>query len=200
MRTISSAHYALGICAAAIILAGCGGSTQLPNPVAPTSLGGAGTGFRVTSPNFATPERVGPNSSSAEKLTGMARLHACQIKYISNGNVIIGEEYRRDFHAQGRAKGPYTGTFIASGHWIFTYEYPLEFWALAGDFTITSGSSKVSGTITGRGSLSPPRAKGSRCKSFGPKHNLQYTSNHGSGDAKIKIIQEGDFSETLDAL
>ena len=55
MKTISSAHYALGICAAGIILAGCGGTTQLPNPVAQTLLGGAGTAFRVTSPSFPTP-------------------------------------------------------------------------------------------------------------------------------------------------
>jgi hypothetical protein len=105
MKTISSAHYVLGICAAAIILAGCGGTTQLPNPVAQTSLGGSGTAFGVASPSFATPQRAGPDFSATELLTGTAKLKCRDDSGIPTTS----------FRASGKATGPYPGTFTAEG-------------------------------------------------------------------------------------
>jgi hypothetical protein len=189
MKTISRAPYVLSVCAAAAMLAGCGGSRQLPNPAAQTPLGNAGT-HQMTSSN--------------ENLTGAATLGRCREHYIHQGNIILGEAYRTDFHAHGKAAGTYSGTFTASGHWGFSYEFiqsgVLEFWDLAEKFTITSGASTVSGTIRGAGA-GGGSAPFPTCTSFGPvTYNLQYASNFGDGNADTQIIKQGDFGETLDGL
>ena len=77
MKTILRAPYALSVCAAAAVLAACGGSTSFPSPTAQTPLGNAITSKRVASSSFAIPERIGANSSGAEVLTGKATLHQC---------------------------------------------------------------------------------------------------------------------------
>jgi hypothetical protein len=185
--------YALSFCAAAATLGGCGGSGQLPNPATQTSLGNAGT-HRRTSPNYTLPPGIGPNSSGAEKLTGTARLGQCQERYIGHGNLILGVEYRTDFRARGKATGPHPGTFTATGHWGFGFEYPFAFWSLVERFIITSRTSTISGTIRGGGfggeSVSLPT-----CTLFGPE-----IASDADGDAYIKRIKQGGFRETLGGL
>jgi hypothetical protein len=189
MSTSSPRYYALSVCAAAAMLTGCGGSTQFPNPTAQTPAGNAISSMRVTSPSFVTPERIGANSSGTEVLTGKATLHRCHADDF--------EFFRRFSHAHGKATGPYPGTFTASGQWgvseIIVNGSQFFYSTFSESFIITSGASKVSGTIEGTpsGFLS--------CKSFGPK-TLQYTSNYGDGNADIQIIKKGEFSETLDGL
>ena len=149
-------------------------------------MGDAITSKRVASPSFATPERVGANSSGNEVLTGKATLHRCQPQ---------GLGFFRRFHALGKAAGPYPGTFSANGTWGASCFEKLCFWGVNERFTIMSGASKVSGMITGNASDSARIS----CRSFGPA-SQQYTSNYGDGNADIQIIEKGDFSETLDSL
>ena len=191
MKTILRAPYALSVCAAAAVLAACGGSTSFPSPTAQTPLGNAITSKRVASSSFAIPERIGANSSGAEVLTGKATLHQCHPYGF--------EFFRRFSHAHGKATGPYPGTFTASGQWgvselIYNGREKL-FWGFSERFIITSGASKVSGTIEGMSSDNPFPS----CTSFGPQ-TLQYTSNYGDGNADVQIVEQGDFSETLDGL
>ena len=49
MKTVFSRYYGLSVCAAAGILAGCGGSAQLPNPIAQSPFGNERTVDRVAS-------------------------------------------------------------------------------------------------------------------------------------------------------
>ena len=183
--------YVLSVCAAAAMLAGCGGSPQFPNPTAQAPVSNASTSKRVASPSFATPDRIGASSSDNEVLTGKATLHRCHPYGL--------EFFRRFSHAQGKATGPYPGTFTASGQWgvselIYNGKEKF-FWGFSERFIITSGASKVSGTIEGMSSENPFPS----CTSFGPQA-LQYTSNYGDGNAHVQIIEKGDFSETLDGL
>jgi hypothetical protein len=127
------------------------------------------------------PERVGAKSSGNEVFTGRVRIDCPSLR----------------FHAHGKAAGPYPGTFIASGHWaagiVFIGTRQVFEWDFKEKFTITSGASRVSGTIKG-GSYGL-----FGCTWFGPE-TLRYTSNYGDGNADIQIIEKGDFSETLDGL
>jgi hypothetical protein len=186
MKTISPGHYALSVCAAAAILAGCGGLAQLPNPTAQTSLGNTGATFRVVSPSFATPERVGPNSYGTEALAGKAKL----IKPCHRAK----HGWNTSFSAHGNATGPYPGTFTASGSWAEYYGHGgPEVWSFSETFAITSGSSTISGTAgrPGFNTLSCTVLK---------NLTVPYTSGSVSGNALINIIQKQDFSETLDGL
>jgi hypothetical protein len=186
MKTVLHGHYALSVCAAAATLAGCSGSARLPNPTAQTALGNTGATFRVVSPSFATPEPVGPNSSGTEALTGKAKL----IKPCHRAK----HGWSASFSAHGNATGPYPGTFTASGSWGEYYgRGGSEVWNFSETFTITSGSSTISGTASrpGFGMLSCTVLK---------NLTVPYTSGSVSGNALINIIQKHDFSETLDGL
>jgi hypothetical protein len=65
MTTISRRHYALSVCAAAAILAGCGGSAQSPNPTAQTLLGSTGTVDRSASPSIVSSNHSSNRPDSA---------------------------------------------------------------------------------------------------------------------------------------
>jgi hypothetical protein len=151
MKTISSPHYALVVCAAAVMLADCGGSAQLPNPTSQTSLGNASAADRAALPNDASSERIGSDSPSTETLTAKRVTHHC----FWNGTATICH-FRTT--APGTAVGPYPGTFTAHGsssEGSGRHGQPL--WSFKEAFTITSGSSTVTGTISGSGSGSSPK-------------------------------------------
>ncbi|MGB8965121.1 MAG: hypothetical protein WCB99_05730 [Candidatus Cybelea sp.] len=194
MKTILPKHYALSVCVAATMLVGCGGSTQFPNSPAQASFGSAGTAFHFASPSFATPERMRANSSGNEALTGKAKItKPC--------HAIRGPHGKRQgssttFSAHGNATGPYPGAFTASGSWEF---FPTRFfhqqWTFNETFTITSGSSTISGTAGNLGFYGAPFS----CTVV-ENLTVPYTSGSVSGNALINIIQKQDFSETLDGL
>jgi hypothetical protein len=183
MKTVLHGHYALSVCAAAAILAACGGSAQLPNPVAHS---------------LATPQRVGRSSSGSEVLYGTARVRSGRCRR-SSGSFT-------HFSAHGKATGPYPGTFTAKGRWsedCFSgmQSRPNTFfcgWTLDETFTIKSGTSKVFGTVKGTGG----EGWFPSCTVFGPEpyYYVQYTSNHGSGTVSIQSIEQGVFDESLDGL
>lgn len=180
MKTILRVPYALGVCAAAAMLAACGGSGQLPIHTAQTSLGGSG---------------IGANSSGTELLTGKAELikpcHTIRGKHGKN------QGSSTNFRAHGNATGPYPGTFTASGEWtIYQNSVHQHQWVFSEYFAITSASSTISGTINGLG------VNGSLPFSCTAVKNLAlpYKSGSVSGTAVIKVIQKRDFREKFDKL
>ena len=185
--------HALSFCAAAAILTGCGGSTQFPNPTAQTPVGNAIPQERVESPSFATPERIGANSSANEVLTGEAKL-------IKPCHTIRGPHGGKhgsitSFSAHGNATGPYPGTFTASGSWTVSCNRVLQCsWTFNETFTITSGSSTISGTAGTLGFYGAPGC------AVVNNLTVPYTSGSVSGNALINTIQKQHFSETLDGL
>ena len=181
MKAISPAHYAVIVCAAIITLGGCGGSAQFPNPTAQAALGSARRMDRAESPNYTAPEHVGADSSSSETIKGSATV-ACGPPPPGRGDFAV---------KGGTATGPYPGTFRAKG--IFTNKGGVGgSWYFDESFTIKSGSSRISGTISGSGK------KGvASCPTFGP-HVLHYATTSGhKGKAQITIIQPSGFNETL---
>ena len=105
MKTISPRHYALSVCAAVAIPAGCGGATQFPDPAAQTLLGVTGALGRSASPSIVSSNR--PDSGSGK----VERLRARRIQPRGGGG--FGGYSYVDFLARGRADGPYPGTFTA---------------------------------------------------------------------------------------
>jgi hypothetical protein len=165
VKMISRALYALIVCAAAAIPAACGGSAQFPYPTAQAALGSA----------------RGSDSSSSETLKGSATVGCYGGPPGHAGFAVKG----------GTATGPYPGTFRANGDFINKGGVDGK-WYFNESFTIKSGSSRISGMISGSGK------KGiASCPTFGP-HVLHYATTSGQqGKAQITIIQPSDFSETL---
>ncbi len=136
-----------------------------------------------------TASRVGlPNAASAEILTGTHfRFHRdCPNQ---------GPEPRPwsvSFSVSGNATGVYPGTFVATGGWAFLAN--IFQWEFSESFTITSGLSEVSGTISGQGSGHGPDG----CSAFGPA-DLQYSTTGAQGEVNI-TIRKHDFRETLHGL
>ncbi len=180
MKTISRVPYALSVCIVGAMLAGCGGSTQFPNPAAQTPVGNAITSKRAASPSFTTP-RVGSDSSSTERLIGIAKL---KCRYESDIPTT-------SFRASGTATGPYPGTFTAKGGWWFYNSLQGLIWAFHESFTIRSRTSTVSGTFF------PGTEGGGRtpwCRRF--VNSVPYTSGSKTGNARVNI-QRSDFREDL---
>ncbi|MGB8907317.1 MAG: hypothetical protein WCC84_01075 [Candidatus Cybelea sp.] len=182
MKTISGVPYALSVCAATVLLAGCGGSAQLPNPVAQTPLGNTGTVDRSTSPSIVSSNHPNSGGGKVERLTA-PRVHngSC------GGN---GFEEWCGFHARGTAAGPYPGTFFARSE-LREYWSSCAYWTFEEKFIITSGASKTVGTIDASGcggSISIPGV-------------YQYTTTNGySGSVKIQSLggnlgPDADFRE-----
>jgi hypothetical protein len=170
---------AVGLCVVASILSGCSngsGSAPIPIPAAQTHVSAA-------SPQFVS------NPANPEFLTGKAKL-----RFGKKGTT---------FTAHGTAAGSYPGTFTASGSWDSGESNGghgqwicCPWWSFSEAFTITSGSSSISGTITGFG------IDGGVPFSYNVVSNLDlpYRASIGSGNANIETIQKGDFSEVLAGL
>ena len=185
-----SAHYTLYVCATAAMLGGCSGSPEFPNPIAQTPLVNARTVDHAASLSYAGSERVGSDSSTTEVLRAK--------------NVSFGQEKGCGPSGPGgsfnvrpgkrTASGPYPGTFTANGYFGVDPRH-VQSWFFSESFAIRSGTSTITGTISGAGHRRRPFG----CHTFGPAR-LQYMSNQGSGAALIEIIQKGKFRETLDGL
>jgi hypothetical protein len=163
------AQYALS--AVVIILAGCGGLAQFPNPISQTSS-----------------TLVSADSSGNEVLSGTAKVHG------SCGSVIDNK-----FVGSGMATGPYPGPFRTKGHWSLYHSPTRDFpWSFAESFTIKSGKTKIVGTISASGQgggFIHCHTLGNILLHYAttskPKHK---------GKVQITSIQQGDFNEALDGL
>jgi hypothetical protein len=132
MKTISPGRYALSVCAAAAMLAGCGGSAQFPSPIA--------------APRVEAGKLERPPSPSTE------RLKARKIGTFRSGCGGDGFDEWCDFRARGKAKGPLPGPFTARCVWHEFSGQSGYYWTFKEHFTITSGTSKVIGLINAGGS------------------------------------------------
>lgn len=164
---------------AGILLAGCGASGQFSAPAAQTGLGNARS-EGLWLPHRPASKRA-PFKAFSEDLIGSA-VTGCFEGVTSN------------FTASGTATGPYPGTFTASGDYHVSRGGGAWF---AETFTIYSGTLEVSGEIPYGGDPSPPVFA---CEKFGPI-TWPYTSNYGSGYAKITIRKRTEsFHERLSGL
>lgn len=162
MKCLDRIAYGVAFCCSATMLAGCGGAPSVQ---------------RVAAAEYQS------------KVLGSEVLTASK--------VAIKPWYRRgeaageSFNTNGRAEGPFPGTFVASGSWGV---YGLSVCAFNESFTITSRSSAVAGTISG--SWQP-----GYCSKFGKRIgpiSLEYELENGnSGRVSIKIIRKRAFHETL---
>lgn len=193
MKIVSNlAGNALGLCAVAAILSGCSngsGSTPIPIPAAQTRVSNPSTVSRAVSPNDAASQRLASNPANPELLTGKAKL-----RFGKKGTT---------FTAHGTATGSYPGTFTASGSWDSGESNGghgqwicCPWWSFSESFTITSGSSSISGTITGFGIDSGAPFSYDVVSNL----SLPYRTSIGNGNANIETIQKGDFSEVLAGL
>jgi hypothetical protein len=99
------------------------------------------------------------------------------------------------FNATGKAKGPYPGTFTASGSW--KHQHNLT-WSFNESFTITSGTSTISGTIVWGWLGKPPILI--TCSTFGPadaNDKVTYSSGSWSGVVTAKGIKTSYLREKL---
>lgn len=181
MNTISPARLALGVCAAAAMLAGCAGPSQFPNPDVQAPLIGRRTIDVIASTSRTALADSKSNSSKIELLTAEAKGHCKR-----GPSELFGS---CDFKASGTATGPYPGTFTASGSYNFCEVYCM--WTFGESFTITSGTAKISGTISKLGwGNSPP------FPAF-----YRYTSSLGDGRIKIEAVgPDGPFREKFHGL
>jgi hypothetical protein len=162
------------ICAAAS-LAGCGGSSQAANPATQMLEGSA----------------MLSRSSSTEVLTGTAKLvYKCRKMRGMHGKHL---GWSTGFSAHGTATGPYPGTFTANGSWAFYFGRFHGSGDLVESFSITSGSSTISGSVKYVDFYSPPFT----CAQV-QNLTVPYTIGSQYGSALIDVIEKGDFSETLD--
>jgi hypothetical protein len=182
----------LSVCVAITILAGCSGSAQLPNPIAQAPLGNGRIADDAAFLKAAAPARSDLFSTGSELLTGVNfRFHP---KCPHEGPE--PRSWSETFSASGTATGPYPGTFTGQGSWEAVAHLPqFEFWSFDESFTITSGTSQVSGTISAYASAYPGPDS---CTGFGPAV-LQYTTKSVQGNANVKVTKY-HFGETLDGL
>jgi hypothetical protein len=180
MKTISLKHYALSVCAAAAMLVDCGGPLQFPNSDVQAPLNARRTDV-IASASRSSLEALKPDSARIELLAAESKGHC---KRSHSG--LFGS---CDFKASGTAAGPYPGTFTANGNYYFCEFYCM--WTFGESFTITSGTAKISGTISALGGgLSPP------FPAFYP-----YESSFGDGRVKIEAVgPDGAFREKLHRL
>lgn len=183
MRNLNLSRCALSVCVAALSLAGCSqtNSTLRQANVGIPPSGMVRTTPHISLPGVAGPERVGLDASAKEDLIGTAVVYC-------------GSGVTESFTASGTATGPYAGAFNASGEYHASRGGGAWFQET---FTIYSGTLQVSGEIPMGGFPNPPSFA---CPKFGPVV-FPYTSDYGSGNAKITIRRRKHaFRERLSGL
>jgi hypothetical protein len=183
MKHISEAiRNALRLSAAAAILGGCSESIQPLNPVGQAPLGIAPILNQHASPRVDS-ERIEPSAKGLERLHARELIIRC--KHYNGGS----NPTECAFHTTvpGTAKGPYPGTFTARGNWSSGEHIGHSFIEL---FTISSGSSQVTGSI----SFHTFSGQG------GPVGTYQYQSSVANGTARVEVIRRKDFRETFSGM
>lgn len=164
----------LPLCACSVIaLSSCAGGAQIA-PSAPANVSGAD-------------HAMAPNALGEELSARKAKITP-QLCQGSSSAVIT-------FTASGVAKGPYKGTFTATGNWNYTKLPGNDIWTFSEKYEIKTHAGLVDGTITGNGQ----KIKAT-CKAFGPatgKANLRYTLGQNSGPATTGAIHSGSLDEHL---
>jgi hypothetical protein len=153
---------------AAAILAGCGASAQSLNPVS----------------------RTPPSVARAldEPTTGgLERLHARRVHISCNRSSASYTECSFGTRGRAKARGPYPGTFAASGGWESGLNTGHSF---VETFTIHSGSSRVTGQISFHTFSGPG----------GPLGTYQYTSSVGNGTVQVTALAGNNFREVFQGL
>jgi hypothetical protein len=182
-----------------LALAACGGTPSQFSPPAPLQQNAVRSGIN------STPSSVQPLISSlkGEVFTashvklGVASDGACPgVKPQCKTGGSVGNS----FSARGTAKGPYPGRFTAKGSWVRVWTILIClpcYWKFTESFTITSGSTTISGTISGKGNLpGPPMSH----DAFGPAYKnwgLAYAAGSASGLATVGEIKSDYLKETL---
>lgn len=133
MGILNLSRFALSICAAVILFAGCGGGSQLP-------IGQLTNGKQVS-------HKVATQKSAAQRFLSLygEMFTATGVRRDCHTN---GQNYTKViFKAYGYATGPLPGTFSTHGHGIGYYAqgYHLNF---RERFTIISSSRHLSGVAT----------------------------------------------------
>ena len=176
MNRLNLKRRTLYSCIVALMLAGCGAHGQALTPIGQPPLG-------ITNSRFPALRTLTAHGyvDSSENLTGRAV-------------VTCKGDATTSFTARGKAAGPYSGTFSASGDYHASRNGAAWF---EESFTINSGVNQVSGGIAMGGYPNPPVFS---CPTFGPVIYV-FSSNYGSGMALILIAkQKYAFSEELAGL
>jgi hypothetical protein len=181
MKAISHRSYALSVCAAAAMLASCGGATQ------PSLLNGMEDNATQLAFNSVT-----PLSSASESLTATD---------VSISSYCPGTD-GASFSASGTATGVYPGTFTANGYWNDGPNPHHWIWDFRESVKISSNALTIHVHIHHvQGSHKESRFI--NCKRFGGIGHpitVKYKSYYGFGKAEIENIQQRSFSEALDGL
>jgi hypothetical protein len=182
MQKSRSILYALSVCAATAILAGC---SSEGSPAAP-----AGPMQRISIRSDMTSRAISakPFTSllSGEVLDGN-QVHVVQVSCHRS-------RARTTFTASGSTTGSYPGTFTATGKWRFGVDqFGRNFWAFHQSFTITSGKSNIPGTIAGYGGGLFAHS----CARFDLSPLTYNAGEWWSGTATTTGISEGVLGETL---
>jgi len=185
MKRLNLSRCALSVCVATISLAGCGSPAQSLTPPAQNFFYSTRRVDWVALPGYASRADVSFDTST-EQLNS---------SYVYISEISVGGNVEYTYSTTGIAAGPYPGTFTASGG------YGSEPWGRGGhgwyfseSFKITSSSVQIKGHISASGGPSQPPPKTYKYKS-----TIQGAGQkiHRFGRAKIKALQENDFSEVL---
>jgi hypothetical protein len=158
-------------------------------------VGCASSGPQVEPSVLQSAVRMGLNTNAAtgRPLTSPLSGEVFTASNVTVKNTIcINYDVKTSFTASGKVRGPYPGTFTASGLW----QAGQVAWGFSESFMVTSGTSTIAGTIHGSSLGRPPF----RCLSFGPAdgdERLTYSSGSWSGSASIAIISAGNLRERL---
>lgn len=186
MKIILRFPYALSGCAAAAILAGCGGAAQSPNPTTQTPLGNTDILDRPASPSIFGSDRLNSGRGKVERLRAR-RIHP------SGGGEFPGPVFV--FLARGSAEGPYPGTFTA--HCILAINTSSVSWGFSEGFIIRSGASKINGTIIASGPGLDMPIPGvyqyATTNGYSGNVRIQQLGRYGGSDGK-------DFREVFDGI
>jgi hypothetical protein len=168
------------------LLAGCEGYLAPPaglSALPPTAAPAVADGLHVI-----------PDPMGTEVLT------ATHVTFALSNSFLRSES----FQVQGKASGLLPGTFTARGSW----DFGVDNWTFNEQFTVTSGSLRVSGKINANHLVVPQigsnpaedpdaRMTFGRNPKFGPDA-FDYTTKDGAeGRALVEIIKRDSFSEQL---